>query len=109
MSLIDKEEASSFHPINGSVFVMVRDEEKRSKIGSVIMPPSGENDAKRGSVIAISNSKYKDKDGNEIDVNIGDEILFKKWSGVELNHEIKGKVFSVSFSDIFGIKKGEKI
>lgn len=109
MSLIDKEEASSFHPINGSVFVMVRDEEKRSKIGSVIMPPSGENDAKRGSVIAISNSKYKDKDGNEIDISIGDEILFKKWSGVELNHETKGKVFSVSFSDIFGIKKGEEI
>lgn len=106
MSLIDKQETESFHPVNGSVFVTVKDEDRKSKIGNVIMPPSGENDAKRGSVIAISKADYKDKDGNVIEIKLGDEVLFKKWSGIELNQESREKVFSVSFSDIFGIKKG---
>ena len=103
MSLINKDEISSFHPINGSVFVIVREEEsKKSKMG-VIMPPSGENDARRGQVIAVSNHLYKDKETNVVDLKIGDHILFKKWSGIELNNENKEKIYSVNFSDIFAI------
>lgn len=103
MSLINKEEIGSFQPTNGAVFVVVREEEsKKSKIG-VIMPPSGENDARRGEVIAISSHEYKDKESNVINLKVGDHVLFKKWSGIELNHDHKEKVFSVNFTDIFGI------
>ncbi|NJN47638.1 MAG: co-chaperone GroES [Candidatus Competibacteraceae bacterium] len=65
--------------------VVRRKEEERKTAGGIVIPDSATEKPIRGEVIAIGNGKILDNgDNRPLDVKVGDEVLFGKYSGTEV-------------------------
>ena len=96
-----------FRPLHDRVLIEVLDGEEKTA-GGIIIPDTAKEKPQEGKVVAIG-SGYRTEDGKIIprDVQVGDVVLFGKWSGTEV--KIDGKEFSImKESDIMGISKGKK-
>ena len=65
--------------------VVQRVEEERTSPGGIVIPDSATEKPIRGKVTAVGNGKILD-DGSvrALDVKVGDEVLFGKYSGTEV-------------------------
>jgi chaperonin GroES len=65
-------------------------EEKEKKVGGIIMPDSAKEKPQQGKVVAVGKGKRSDS-GELIDmeVNVGDTVLFSKYSGTEIKIDQK--------------------
>ncbi|MEJ8571801.1 co-chaperone GroES [Microbaculum marinum] len=99
-----------FRPLHDRVLVKRIDEEAKTS-GGIIIPDTAKEKPSEGEVIAVGPGG-RDEDGNRIDmdVTVGDRILFGKWSGTEV--KIDGEDYLImKESDIMGIvdvKKSSK-
>ncbi|MEE4377867.1 MAG: co-chaperone GroES [Candidatus Competibacteraceae bacterium] len=65
--------------------VVRRKEEERKTAGGIVIPDSATEKPIRGEVIAIGSGKVLDNgDNRPLDVKVGDEVLFGKYSGTEV-------------------------
>jgi chaperonin GroES len=72
-------------PLSNRVLVKRLEEEMQKTAGGIIVPDTAKEKPQRGKVIAIGPGRVTE-DGKriQIDVSVGDEILFGKWSGSEI-------------------------
>jgi len=96
-----------FRPLHDRVLVKRIDEEEKTS-GGIIIPDTAKEKPSEGEVVAVGPGG-RDEDGKrvEMDVTIGDRILFGKWSGTEV------KVDGVDYlimkeSDIMGVIEVKK-
>ncbi len=69
-------------PINDRVVVKPAAADEKTA-GGIIIPDTAKEKPQRGEVIAVGPGK----DGNLMTVNVGDVVLYGKYSGQELNYE----------------------
>ena len=69
-------------PINDRVVIKPAQAEEKTK-GGIIIPDTAKEKPQKGEVIAVGPGK----DGNLMTVQIGDTVLYGKYSGQELNYE----------------------
>jgi len=96
-----------FRPLHDRVLIEVLDGEEKTS-GGIIIPDTAKEKPQEGKVVAVGVGARTD-DGKIIamDVQVGDTVLFGKWSGTEV--KIDGKEYSImKESDIMGISKGKK-
>ena len=96
-----------FRPLHDRVLIEVLDSEEKTS-GGIIIPDTAKEKPQEGKVVAVGAGARTD-DGKIIvmDVQVGDTVLFGKWSGTEV--KIDGKEYSImKESDIMGISKGKK-
>ena len=76
--------ATNIRPLHDRVIVR-RIEEGEQMRGGIIIPDSAKEKPQEGEVIAAGEGKYKD-DGTRqtLDVQVGDRVLFGKYSGSEI-------------------------
>jgi len=76
--------ATNIRPLHDRVIVR-RIEEGEQVRGGIIIPDSAKEKPQEGEVVAAGAGKYKD-DGTRqsLDVNVGDRVLFGKYSGSEI-------------------------
>ena len=76
----------SLRPLHDRILVERLDEAEQQSSGGIIIPDSAKEKPQQGKVVAVGNGKKKD-DGTVValDVNVGDTILFGKYSGSEVN------------------------
>ncbi len=74
-------------PLHDRVIVK-RLEEERTSPGGIVIPDSATEKPIKGEVLAVGNGKILD-DGSkrELDVKVGDQVLFGKYSGTEVKVE----------------------
>jgi chaperonin GroES len=74
----------NLRPLHDRVIVK-RVEEERTTPGGIVIPDSATEKPIKGEVIAVGNGKILD-DGSkrELDVKVGDKVLFGKYSGTEV-------------------------
>ena len=91
-----------FRPLHDRVLVR-RIESEEKTAGGLIIPDSAKEKPAEGEVIAVG-AGARDEDGERIkpDVNVGDRILFGKWSGTEIKLEGE-ELLIMKESDILGI------
>ena len=97
----------SFRPLHDRVLVRRVKEEEKSK-GGIIIPDTAKEKPQEGEVIAVGPGG-RDEDGERIDmdVEVGDRILFGKWSGTEVT--IDGEeLLIMKESDIMGVIEAKK-
>ncbi len=72
----------SLRPLHDRILVERLDEAQQQSIGGIIIPDSAKEKPQQGQVVAVGNGKRKD-DGSVValDVEVGDKILFGKYSG----------------------------
>ncbi len=98
---------ASFRPLHDRVLVKRVKEEEKTK-GGIIIPETAQEKPQEGEVIAVGPGA-RDEDGEYIkpDVQIGDRILFGKWSGTEV--KIDGEeLLIMKESDIMGVIEEKK-
>ncbi|WP_242912594.1 co-chaperone GroES [Brevundimonas pishanensis] len=92
----------AFRPLGDRVLVK-RVEEATTTKGGIIIPDTAKEKPQEGEVIAVG-SGIRDEDGKfvALDVNVGDRILFGKWSGTEVKIEGEDLII-MKESDILGV------
>ena len=75
----------SIQPLSNRVLVKRLEEELQTTAGGIIVPDTAKEKPQRGKVMAVGPGRMTD-DGKRIDVDVtvGDEVLFGKWSGSEI-------------------------
>ncbi len=75
----------SIKPLSNRVLVKRLEEELQTTAGGIIVPDTAKEKPQRGKIVATGPGRMTD-DGNriEMDVKVGDEVLFGKWSGSEI-------------------------
>ncbi|HLL13536.1 MAG TPA: co-chaperone GroES [Pyrinomonadaceae bacterium] len=94
--------AINIRPLQDRVIVK-RIEEGEQVRGGIIIPDSAKEKPQEGEVIAVGEGKYKE-DGTRqtLDVQVGDRVLFGKYSGSEI--KLDGDEFLIMREDdILGI------
>ena len=92
----------AFRPLGDRVLVKRVEEETKSK-GGIIIPDTATEKPQIGVVVSVGPGG-RDKDGNriEIDVKVGDRIVFGKWAGTEVKDVAPDHIILKS-DEIFGI------
>ena len=86
--------------------VVKRTEEKEQKIGGLFIPDNAKEKPQEGEVVAVGKGKRLD-DGKlvPLDVQVGDRILFGKYSGSEI--KLDGEEYMIMREDeVLGILEG---
>ena len=74
----------NIRPLHDRV-VIKRMEEERTSAGGIVIPDTATEKPARGTVLAVGNGKAADNgEVRPLDVKVGDEVLFGKYSGTEL-------------------------
>ncbi len=96
-----------FRPLHDRVLVRRVDEDEKTS-GGIIIPDTAQEKPMEGTVLAIGPGA-RDEQGKLVpmDVEVGDRVLFGKWSGNEVT--IDGEELSImKESDIMGVIEGAK-
>ena len=91
-----------FRPLGDRVLVKRVEEEEKTK-GGIIIPDTAKEKPQEGEVVAVGPGA-RDEDGDYIkpELNVGDRILFGKWSGTEV--KVDGEdLLIMKESDILGV------
>jgi chaperonin GroES len=90
----------NIRPLHDRVIIQRIEEHKSA--GGIVIPETVGDKPQRGKVIAAGPGKYEDGSLRKLDVKIGDEVLFGKYSGTEV--KVNGKDFLVMREeDIMGV------
>jgi chaperonin GroES len=92
----------SFRPLGDRVLVKRVEEESKTK-GGIIIPDTAKEKPQEGEVLAVGPGARDDKGKRvDLDVKVGDRILFGKWSGTEVKLEGDDLII-MKESDILGV------
>ena len=92
----------AFRPLHDRVVVRRIEAEEKTK-GGIIIPDTAKEKPQQGEVIAVGPGA-RDENGKvqPLDVQVGDRVLFGKWSGTEV--KIDGQdLLIMKESDIMGV------
>src|SRR3954453_22851652 len=75
-------------PLGDRVIVKAIEEEETNASG-IVLPDTAKEKPQRGKVLAVGDGKLSEDSGNRIplDVSEGDEVLYSKYGGTEINVE----------------------
>ncbi len=92
----------NIRPLHDRV-VVKRMEEERTSAGGIVIPDSATEKPQKGEVVAVGNGKVTDSgEMRALDVKVGDQVLFGKYSGTEI--KIDGEdVLIMKEEDILGV------
>ena len=94
--------ATKLQPLGDRVVVKPAGREEMTKSG-IVLPDTAKEKPQRGSIIAVGMGR-RDDDGDriEMDVKVGDEVLFAKYAGTEFKLE-EEDLLILSEKDILAI------
>ncbi|MEP9386768.1 co-chaperone GroES [Mesorhizobium sp. KR9-304] len=92
----------AFRPLHDRILVR-RIEADEKTAGGIIIPDTAKEKPQQGEVIAIGPGA-RDESGKlvELDVKVGDRILFGKWSGTEIKLDSEDLLI-MKESDVMGV------
>jgi chaperonin GroES len=75
-------------PLGDRLIVQAIEEDETTKSG-IVLPDTAKEKPQRGKVLAVGDGKVSEETGNRIplDVSEGDEVLYSKYGGTEINVE----------------------
>ncbi len=77
----------NIRPLHDRVIIK-RMEEERTTAGGIVIPDTATEKPVRGEVVAVGHGKVMDNgDTRALDVKVGDQVLFGKYSGTEIKVE----------------------
>ncbi|MEW4983133.1 MAG: co-chaperone GroES [Cycloclasticus sp.] len=92
----------NLRPLNDRVIIK-RVEEEAVSAGGIVLPDSAKEKPSRGEIIAVGNGAVNDKgDLRPMSVKVGDNVLFGKYAGTEV--EVEGdELLVMSESDVIAV------
>lgn len=91
---------ANIRPLHDRVIIQRVEEQKTA--GGIFIPETVGDKPQRGKVVAAGPGKYENGSLRKLDVKIGDEVLFGKYSGTEI--KVAGKdLLVMREEDIMGV------
>ena len=99
---VHKENEMAFRPLHDRILVR-RVEAEEKTAGGIIIPDTAKEKPQEGEVLAVGPGA-RDDSGKliELDVKVGDRILFGKWSGTEIRLDGQDLLI-MKESDVMGV------
>lgn len=99
---VQKENEMAFRPLHDRIVVRRIDAEEKTA-GGIIIPDTAKEKPQEGEVLAVGPGA-RDDGGKlvELDVKVGDRILFGKWSGTEIRLDGQD-LLVMKESDVMGV------
>ena len=95
----------NIRPLQDRVIVK-RMEEESTSAGGIVLPDSATEKPIRGEVLAVGPGKILDSgDKRPLDINVGDTVLFGKYSGTEIKIDDE-ELLVMREEDIMGVIEG---
>ncbi|MDZ4765826.1 MAG: co-chaperone GroES [Chloroflexota bacterium] len=93
----------NIRPLGDRVMIEPIEQEETIAGGKLVLPETAKEKPQQGLVLAAGDGR-RDEDGDriEMDVKVGDKVLFAKYAGTEMKLEGK-KLLIMKESDILGI------
>lgn len=91
----------SLTPLHDRVIVRPTQPEEVTK-GGIILPDTAKEKPQQGEIIAAGPGKTEDGKTIELQVKVGDQVLYGKYSGTEVNMDGE-EVLIMRESDIFAV------
>lgn len=89
-------------PLYDRVIILPEREENVTKSG-IVLPSTSQERPERGNVVAVGDGIDFDGNQKEMQVKVGDRVIFNKYAGIEL--KIEGKTHIVMREiDIIGVE-----
>ncbi|MBO0857130.1 MAG: co-chaperone GroES [Chloracidobacterium sp.] len=93
---------AKFRPLHDRV-VIRRTEENGQMVGGLYVPDTAKEKPQQGEVIAVGDGRIlEDGARAPIDLNVGDQVLFGKYSGTEVKIDDE-EYLIMKESDVFGV------
>jgi chaperonin GroES len=97
-----------FRPLHDRVVVRRIDEEEKSA-GGIIIPDTAKEKPSQGEIVAVgSGARNENGEIEPLDVQVGDLILFGKWSGTEVKLDGE-ELLIMKESDVMGVLEQSKV
>jgi chaperonin GroES len=94
-----------FRPLHDRVLIRRMEQEAMTK-GGIMIPDTAREKPMEGEVLAVGpGARGEDGTVRPLDVNVGDRVLFGKWSGTEIRLEGE-ELMIMTESDIMGLVEG---
>ncbi|WP_315308417.1 co-chaperone GroES [Pseudoramibacter alactolyticus] len=88
-------------PLGDKLVVKVKEEEAKTSSG-IVLPDSAQEKPQQGEVIAVGSGEVIDGKKVPLDVRVGDQVIYSKYSGNEV--KVEGEQFLIiKQSDILAI------
>jgi chaperonin GroES len=96
----------NIRPLGDRVIVEPIEQEETIAGGMLVLPETAKEKPQQGNVLAVGAGR-RDEDGDriEMDVKVGDKVLFAKYAGTEIKLEGK-KLLIMKEADILGVIEG---
>lgn len=96
----------NIRPLGDRIIVEPIEQEETIAGGMLVLPETAKEKPQQGNVLAVGAGR-RDEDGDriEMDVKVGDKVLFAKYAGTEIKLEGK-KLLIMKEADILGIIEG---
>ena len=91
-----------FRPLHDRVLIR-RVEQEETTAGGIIIPDTAQEKPMEGEVLAVGpGTRGEDGNPRRLDVDVGDRVLFGKWSGTEIRLDGE-ELMIMTESDIMGL------
>lgn len=89
-------------PLADRVLIEVKEEETKTK-GGILLPDTAQKKSQKGVVVAVGAGKLADNGTRlPLEVKVGDEVLFAKYSGTDIEEQGK-KFLLITERDILAV------
>ena len=89
-------------PLGNRVILEVINEEERV-VGGIVLPETAKDKPNIGIVRAVGPGKYVSGKLVPIDLKVGDKVVYKKFSGTEVELDEEGTFIIVRLSDVVAV------
>jgi chaperonin GroES len=93
--------AMKLKPLGDKIVIKVKEEEKKTT-GGIVLPDSAKEKPQQGEVVAVGSGEMIDGKKVPLDVKVGDEVIYSKYSGSEIKMDDE-KYLIVKQNDILAI------
>jgi chaperonin GroES len=91
----------------GDRVVVEREEAKQTTAGGIVLPDTAKDKPQQGKVVAVGEGRItKDGKRRELQVKVGDRVLFTSYAGDEFKVEGDQKVLLMREDDILAVIEG---
>ena len=88
----------------GDRVVVEREEAKSTTAGGIVLPDTAKDKPQKGKIVAVGDGRItKDGKRRELQVKVGDQVLFTSYAGDEFKLETDKKVLLMREDDILAV------
>lgn len=88
-------------PLGDRVVIKVTEQEEKTASG-IVIPDSAKEKPQAGEVISVGTGRFEDGKRVELDVKVGDKVIYSKYAGTEVKDGLE-EFLIVRESDILAI------